>query len=404
MRACLLAALLIAACDSPDEAATTEPQTNPGKADDPSSDPRSDDFTGVVPDFAPSRGVVIHRLLVDLAPDFRRSLLEALGHDRVVELTTGFGGPSAGWSRATSLVWTRDFMPHTIEVGGVTQVLAYLSPDPARSGFTNEAYVPVAPPGEDMKFYRDASGAGEWRKTETMPLLSEGGNVVATGRWLIVTDRLVRDNEAPQSPVTAAMRAAGFKARTLDQTLDLFSRYTRTARDRIVVLPPMPGEKTDHADLVVMALGPNEVMVPELGDDILEVITYGHEIELAWRVRAYLDEVAGLLEGRGLQVSRLPMLAPVYLLEDGREVTGWNAVVYSPANALQVHFAGEAPRVWLPTFSAPGFPERYVALAHAYEDLWTDFFEGRGFVVHAVDATALGHAYGLFHCVTAPLF
>ena len=166
----------------------------------------------------------------------------------------------------------------------------------------------------------------------------------------------------------------------------------------------MPGEKTDHADLVVMALGPTELMVPELRTDILDIITYGHEIELGWVVKDYLDEVADQLTERGLTVHRLPMLPPVFLEADTREPTGWNAVFYSPANALALDRGDDARHLWLPAFTPTGFPDDYRAVADAYLAEQVAFFTSRDFEVHVVDATRLGRAYGLFRCVTSPAF
>ncbi len=401
-----MAALL--ACDDgtnhPGERTAGTPPAS-SKADDPTDVGDRDTFVGVLPDFSPSHGVYVHRLLRELSPKLLASLIDELGSERVIELTTGYAGPSSGFSRATSLVWTRDFLPLSIGAPEGITVVSYLSVDPTRSGYDGSIYVPMQAPSPAHRFFRVPGQDSEWRLTETMPLLNEGGNVVATGRWIVATDKVLRDNaDAPKEGSVAALRRSGWEARSTDETLAILSKATRTPTDRIIVLPPMPGEKTDHADLVVMALGPNEVMVPEVRDDILNIITFGHEIELGWRVREYLDEVAATLEERGLKVHRLPMLPPVYLGENDGEPTGYHGVFYSPTNATQVHIAGETPRVWLPTFDAEGFPESYVAVKHAYEDTWVDFFEARGFVALPVDATELGHAFGLFHCVTAPAF
>lgn len=401
---CVALALFSAACDEAAVVETDATEVVPGKGDDPSDPNDRTTFVGVLPDFATVQGVHVHRLLRDLAPAFERSLRETLGA-RVAESTTGYGGPSVGFSRDTSLVWTRDFYPLLVGTPEGDVAVTYLSVNPTRSDFSGSSWVPVTPPSPDHEFYRTpGDSGGVFRKTESMPLLIEGGNLVSTGRWLIATDKLVRDNEAHSEGSDGAhLRSAGWKLRNRDEVLDVLASATRTPRDRIIIIDPMPGEKTDHADLAVMALGPDEVMVPEVRDDILDVITFGHEIELGWRTREYLDELAATLESRGLTVRRLPMLAPVFLVEDTREPTGYNAVFYSPTNALQVHLA-DASHVWLPTFDPAGFPAEYIALAEGYVAEWRGFFEARDMTVTTIDATALGRAYGLFHCVTAPAF
>ncbi len=400
----LALALLGGACDEAPVVEADATEVVPGKGDDPSDPNDRATFVGVLPDFAPVQGVHVHRLLRDLAPAFERSLRETLGA-HLVESTTGYGGPSAGFSRDTSLVWTRDFFPLVVGTPEGEVVVTYLSVNPTRSGFSGSSWVPVTPPSPDHQFYKTPGEVGgEFRKTEQVPLLLEGGNLVSTGRWIITTDKLVRDNEAHSEGSDGAhLRAAGWQLRSRDEVLDLLAGATRTPRERIIVIEAMPGEKTDHADLAVMALGPDEVMVPEVRDDILDIITYGHEIELGWRTREHLDALADTLEARGLTVRRLPMLAPVFLADDEREPTGYNAVFYSPTNALQVHL-GDMAHVWLPTFDPAGFPVEYIALAASYVDAWRGFFEARDMTVTTIDATELGRAYGLFHCVTAPAF
>lgn len=390
-----------------DQAVVLDPDpAPPGKADDPTPpiDVAAPDFVGVLPDFAPASGVKVHLLLEALAPELDDALGASLGAG-VRRLTAGYQGPS-GYARAESMVWTRDYLPTLIRTATEDIVVAYLSVNVARSGYTGSTWIPVAAPSRDHQWYPNSSGlGGRWLRTEVMPLLHEGGNLVATGRWLIVTDRLVRLNTAPSEGSDAAhLRRAGWHLRDEGEVLDLFAKSMRVDRAHLLVIPPMPGEKTDHADLVVMALGPDEVLVPELRDDILGVITYGHEIALGQRVKAYLDDLSKTLTEAGLTVRRLPMLPAVYLEEDDREPTGWNGVFYSPTNALQLQRPGEARQIWLPRFEPTGFPEAYREIADAYLSEWEGFFDERGFEVDTVEATELGRAYGLFRCVSVPDF
>jgi hypothetical protein len=393
------------ACDdaaAPREDRRPQPDTTQvGKGDDPTAA----SYRGPRPDLDLADGVWTHVLLRELAPDFLASLDEVLGPDSH-ELMVGNQGPSLGFSGRENLVWARDFMPLRLGRGENERVLAYLSIDPIRSAHTGSSWVPVTPPTAAHRFYASASGSGgRWIETATMPLLFEGGNLVSTGVWAITTDRLVRQNTARSEGSDARhLRDAGWRVRDEAEVLDLFADHLRIARERLIVIPSMPGEKTDHADLVVMALGPTEVMVPELRTDILDIITYGHEIELGWVVKDYLDEVTELLRERGLTVHRLPMLPPVFLEADTREPTGWNAVFYSPTNALALDRGDGDRHLWLPTFTPTGFPDDYRAVANAYLEEQVAFFTSRDFEVHVLDATRLGRAYGLFRCVTSPAF
>lgn len=406
--ACSLATLVMA-CDPSTSSESPEPTrdaptTRPATKGD---DPNAESAPALRPDFDTAIGVSYHVLLRDLAPAFVRSLDEHLG-TASHRMVFGHQGPSLGYSGHENLVWARDYRPLRLGRGDAEVVVAYLSINPTRSGYTGASWVPGQGPTPEHRFYRSGSGTdGRWLHTETMPLLFEGGNLVTTGRFVITTDRLIQQNthhtDDTQSSAAKHLREAGWHPRSEAEVLDLFSKHLRIPKDRLIIIPSMPGEKTDHADLAVMALGPDEVMVPELRDDILGIITYGHEIELGWAVRHYLDELADLLSKRGLKVHRLPMLPPVYLERDPNEPTGWNAAIYSPTNALQLVTADQR-LIWLPTFAAEGFPEDYRALADAYLEEQARFFENRGFDVLTVDATRLGRAYGLFRCVTSPDF
>ena len=406
----VIAAMAALACDEgaaqrSDSGAEVAGEVTPGKGDSGFDPADVATFVGVLPDFAVVRGVQVHNLLDELAPDFRRALRDAFGA-RLIESGTGYTGPSGGYSRDTSVVWTRDYAPIVVGTPEGKVVVSYLSVNPTRSGYTGSGWIPVTPPSAAHQWYATPGATGgEWRKTEALPLLHDNGNLVATGRWVIVSDRLLRLNTAASEGSDAPhLRTAGWKPRTSDAVLELLAGATRTPLERIVVLPAMPGEKTDHIDLVVMALAADEVMVPEIREDMLAIITYGHEIELGRTVRDYLDDIAANLSERGLTVHRLPMLPPVYLEADADEEAGYNAVVFSPTNALLANIAGERGRVWLPTFDPVGFPESYRSIAADYVASWVAFFEARDLEVMSLDATALGRAYGLFRCVTAPLF
>ncbi len=389
-RSLLILFLFVFGCS--ESVAPIEPASGAGgKADDGAGVPRG----GPVADYAPLQGVRSHALLRDLAPEFSAALV-GLGSGHQTD-TTGFDG--SGYSRGTSLVWSRDYRPiHVRNPTGDLEVVAYLSRHEQRSGFTGSSYVPVAPPAPDSLFYRALEGTGgRWLPTRTLPIVLEHGNLVFTGRRAITTDRTLRQNAMAHPE--RHLRREGYAPRSDEETVAILAEGLYIAPEDVVVLPPMPGEKTEHIDLYVMALDAGRVLLPELRDDLLSMLTFGHEIELAGRVQRFLDEQAATLEREGLQVVRLPMVAPVYLVEADTP-GGWFGSFYSPTNALIVDVRGERI-AYLPTFDPEGFPEAYRALNESYQEEWARFFEGEGYMPMLVDSTDLGRAYGLFRCVTA---
>jgi hypothetical protein len=128
----------------------------------------------------------------------------------------------------------------------------------------------------------------------------------------------------------------------------------------------------------------------------------GHEIDMGKTVQAFLDEQAKKLEDQGFKVRRLSMMAPTFLTPAADSPTGWWGHFDSPANSLLAN-VDKTHAAFLPTVKLDGFPTEYKALADQYHAEWADFFQGRGYQSHLVDATDLQQANGLFRCVTFPI-
>ncbi len=333
-----------------------------------------------MPDYAPVAALVVHRLASDLAPAFVSAAMDQLGFGRVEQASVGYQGPREGFSRDPNLVWMQDYRPIFVQLpDGSRKAVKFQSPNPTRSQYDGSTSVPVqGPPGQ--KFFRfPGQERGQWLTTESVPLLHEPGNQVSAGRHIIVTDKLLRDN-ASRSP---------------SEVVEVFARALERAPEDIVVLPTMPGERTGHADLFVMAVGPSRVMVPRIESQALAQLDYGHEKWLGGQVQDFLDRQAAALEARGLEVDRLPMLAPVYLT-DGPN--GWQGAFYSPTNGQIL-----GGSVLLPTFSAEGFPESYRQLNTSYQERWKSYFQELGFQPQLIDGTRVGRSYGLFRCLSFPV-
>ncbi|GMU57144.1 MAG: hypothetical protein AMXMBFR33_62900 [Candidatus Xenobia bacterium] len=356
--------------------------SRPSLATTPAADP-PDQVTlgpGPVPDYAPVAALVVHRLASDLAPAFVSAAMEQLGFGRVEQASVGYQGPREGFSRDPNLVWMQDYRPIFVQLpDGSRKLVKFQSPNPTRSQYDGSTSVPVqGPPGQ--KFFRfPGQERGQWLTTESVPLLHEPGNQVNAGRQVIVTDKLLRDNAS----------------RPPSEVVELFARALERAPDEIVVLPTMPGERTGHADLFVMAVGPSRVMVPCIEPRALEQLDYGHEKWLGGQVQAFLDRQAATLEERGLKVDRLPMLAPVYLTDSPN---GWQGAFYSPTNGQILDRT-----VLLPTFAAEGFPESYRQLNTSYQESWKSYFQELGFQPQLLDGTRVGRSYGLFRCLSFPV-
>lgn len=89
--------------------------------------------------------------------------------------------------------------------------------------------------------------------------------------------------------------------------------------------------------------------------------------------------------------------------------TGNQGVFHSPSNSLLADVrdpqdaAAPHRQAFVPTWEPDGFPEAYRTLNTRYKAEWGAFFEREGWSPTRVDATRLGHAYGLFRCLTSPI-
>ena len=341
---------------------------------------------GIVDDVAPVLGVYIHPVAADLAPELVRALHAKLP-GKVATLPIGYAGPQAGYSKDPNLVWLRDYLPGWVrDAQGELSAVKAKSINPTRDGATLTSWVPVAPPKPGQQLYASpcSTTGGRWLDSKKMPLFHENGNLVAAGSYALATTKLLDDNQTKDRATVSTEFAAA----------------VGTPKSHVLLLDKMPGEKTGHVDLFAQSLGNDEVMIPEIRPEALAAISMGHEIALGEAVRAHLDKQAGLLTACGLKVTRLPMMPPVYLEQDGKQPTGWNGVFYSPANSLLVN-DGTRKLAFVPSFKPEGFPQAYQDLVKRYEAEWKQSYEKRGFDTEVLDATRCGRAYGLFRCLTA---
>jgi hypothetical protein len=360
---------------------------------------------GPVADFAEADFIATHFELEEVTHELPKALSAILGPRHVVEryaphevaeTPAGVGGEVD-----TTLLWMRDYQPLFVRrADGSLKVLRYLSPNPNRTRYEPLGLDPP-PVGAGRRLFYPEPGQpnrGRWLFTETLPLVHENGNLVSTGRYVFVTQRIFEDNGRP--PEAPHLAQFGYKARTPMEVLDTLARALERPTSDIIVLPTMPGEATGHVDLFLMALGPKAVLVPEVRDEAIDLLTDEEEKALALDVRNFLDEQSAYLTRLGLTVRRLPMLPPLLMPSVDQDADQRDAVLYSPANGLLVRLPGRAVAL-LPTFDAPDRPDAYRELNRRYQQTWAAFFRDRGWTPRLVDATLLGRYLGLFRCVTA---
>ena len=234
-------------------------------------------------------------------------------------------------------VWIRDFGPITgmLDDGSIAALDCIYDPPPT------------------MPYANDDSFAAQWAAlTDTpfakLPLHLEGGNVWTDGNGLVVTS------------ATTAKRNGGH--RRIEGEL-----AKRIQLDRLIVLPPLPGEQTGHVDLMVKPLAPN-------------LWSYSDVCAYSKQYRSKHHDALWLLQrALGHEVDWLQLPAP-----NPRRNALVVPVVPSYCNSLSVNGS-----LIVPTFRCAEDDEAMRLLNHA----------GIGNIL-PVDASVMASGGGTVHCTT----
>jgi hypothetical protein len=338
---------------------------------------------GPIADYAPMAAIVTHDLLPSVAPGLPPKLTELLGARHVVA-HHAWRSEEAAEEIDRSALWMRDYEPIFVrDRDGSVRALRYLSANAHRSSFLFEL--------------------GAKLRTSELPILHENGNLIAVGDRVFVTEALVEHNAEAHSE--KHLTAAGYRPRTRQELLQLLSAALGVAPARIVVLPRMPHEASGHVDQFLLALDDRTVIVPEIEPRAL-ASTAGREREVGGDVQAFLDEQAAALGALGLDVLRLPMLAPALSYEPNFQTGGnpaseaFELVLFTPSNMLLVQTDGRRVAL-LPGFINVAEEAMLAALIARYTRSWEEALAARGWETHVVDAAQLVGQLGLFRCVTA---
>ncbi len=330
---------------------------------------------GPMPDFAPLGEVVAHRYIESRAPKLVPALRQQLG--RRFRLETWTPCPD-GSCDDLKLSWMRDYTPTFVRRrDGDLAVRTWYSTRPVSDGYGPEV----------------------WRRPELValphehvPLVLVNGNLVTTGADVFVSELLFEDNGVPRPDLFPS----AYRPRPPEVVVHMLAAALELPEERIHVLPSMPGEATQHIDLVVLPLGPKLLLVPEI--ELKGLAFLGDSV--AHEARRYLDDRAAQLRALGFKVVRAPMLPPFNIgeLRDGSP----RNIVFSPANSLLLNVGGKRS-VLVPTLEMPGAPAELVRLERSYERRWASLFRRHGWTPRFVDATGLAVRVGLLRCASWPV-
>ena len=189
---------------------------------------------------------------------------------------------------------------------------------------------------------------------------------------------------------------AGYRARDFDGVLNELARASEVPRERIVVLPWMPGERTGHSDMYVGVVGKTAV-VPRIPAEMIGRLGFEFERVFATATNGFLEQIAAKLGSRGIAVERIPMLPPRNLYKSSVSPLGWDAKFPSTANWYIDYRDAIA---FVPNFQKHlgEFPEavRLNFIAEIRETL-----DRLGLDTEFIEASELLQSNGLLHCVTA---
>ncbi len=357
---------------------------------------------GPVADFEPIAALVAHALVVELDPAFDRLLRELLGSRYYVETVdpcgTDAGRDCEHWPADRMTLWARDYVPAFVRrADGRLKVVRYLSQNPNRTFYLQT----VAPrQRHPLQHSLTPNATRPAALLETLPLIHENGNLVTNGTSLFLTARVLQENTIP--PPDPHLPSLGFKRRSPDEIVATLARVFERPASDVIILPTLPGERTGHIDLFLMAVDRRTLLVPAVPPEALGHAVGPREQQLGITTALFLDRTAESLKALGFEVARLPMVAPVLTASiDGVE-SHIDPLHISPTNTLLLRTDQRAVAV-LPSFAVAGRTAAFVAMQKRFEKQWAEFFRARGWETRLLDATPLARRGGLFRCVTAPI-
>lgn len=362
----------------------------------------------VVPEYAPSEGVIVSHHLLDRADrwPFGAALLEQgilwvylptrndAHNDRLLDgfydhlvaergeagrrlyrnlhtfSATGVAiDQQSSWARG---IWARDWGPQPArDTAGRLQLLDF-------NYKWGRDYEDAAPRAYTDRRNRDVDDVARHRRL-SLPFRLDGGNFMADRRGnCFVTDG---------SGATPAH--------------DEFRAYLRDYAGcaHTVIFPEMPHEKTKHLDLWGKLLSDDTVAIAGL-EPGQEALVPPEFVSVFAEIRAFLEARAAEFAQLGYRVVRLPTPAPAFKY-DGR------LVARSYVNSLIVSDGGGRRRIYVPSYRRPLYPLYRDAADYAdaqalpgLEDKVRALLEAEGFEVVFVPSDDLIYQGGAVHCVT----
>ncbi len=323
-------------------------------------------------------------------------------------------------------LWIRDRFPFQVtSAQGLPVVISYLSLfntygtayDGGSSFYEPSIAGPQSIPG--ARGYR-VGDKMKWMEVRSLPILMTGGSVVSSGGYLFIGEKVLTDNRLDYAPLreklkvsglrppqvssfTDAFLKAGYHARNADETLDEIARVTGIPRDRIVVMPWMPGSRSGSLDSYLATLDDGNLAIPYVPQELIDQLTLPHERDFALRLNTWLDERSRQIQESTsahpdqAHVVRLPMLPPRQLSQSQLSALGWDATFPST-----VDWAVDGHRIFVPAFSDIESEFTAESMKRFRSEIRTKL-QAHGFTTVFAEAGELLPKQGLLHAITAKL-
>ena len=389
---------------------------------------------GPIANYELTASVVFHKVGSEILPDFQKFAMTDAKMEKRIQLSMASASRGSA-DGGVSMVWMRDYQPFVIKssdikAGGKARFVAYLSMNMGRNLYTGTSGRQgvsdelLNPQLVDI----DKEVIGAERDSISflrMPLIVEGGNLIATGEHIFLTEHVFQQNSLEylqylnrsgrsfnKEALEKIFRENGFYEnnqlgekfdyRSPDQVISVLAKYLEVKAEKIVTLPVLPGEGTRHIDLYLLAMGKKHVMIPKITEEGIATLGFEHERPLARAAMDFLNAQAERLTSQyGYQVDRLEMVPPIYQIEQGGEK---QAVYMSPANVLLANLGPDRKKVFIPHFEVPAdWGKPFSDYSKKVEDQWKVYFEKNGWEPTFVTANKAARAYGLILCLTAPI-
>ncbi len=365
----------------------------------------------IIPEFAPSQGVIIAEDILKLdTANFVKDLLSKgkvwlLVRPKSQETAQTIGaklGLPAGSPLLSQLIlfsgphpependitWARDWAP--LFAKGTNNALKMMDFNYYKKRPYSDSSAQLLEPA--LKLQRIS-----------IPLYLEGGNLMVDEKYHCAMSRSGVQKNQPDAKAAAIKDMRGYQDEFYDEKGIENFLIRQMGCEKVHFLPTMPHEATGHLDMWAKFMGNNIVFVSQIPMQGLAALN-AKEQKAATEIATFLDQGAAEFAKNGYNVQRIPMPLPSFKVPLDPEMYGLGDAFLLRTYTNSLLYNGTA---YVPQYTTPAKDQDHMfsykdgpALEAQYTTQVAKLYEASGYKVVWVPSDKLIVQYGAVHCST----